>query len=173
MWWWSKDVRHLWSLRRAAAGPTDRMVFGAVRRHDTRWEALRARCSKQQRRSRGTTGCHRSLSKTFGKLPVTLRFIVEGEDGLGSPSLYRFTAENPELLQANGCLWDEGSSDTRENPVVSLGFKGITFLELRAFGARSDLHSKWGTIVPNPAWRLVQALATITSPQAVITFDAF
>ncbi len=114
-----------------------------------------------------------AYQKTFGKLPVTLRFIVEGEDGLGSPSLYRFTTENAELLKADGCLWDEGSSDTKENPVVSLGFKGITFLELRAFGARSDLHSKWGTIVPNPAWRLVQALATITSPKGVITIDGF
>ena len=114
-----------------------------------------------------------TYQKTFGKVPVTLRFLVEGEDGLGSPSLYRFTAENAELLQADGCLWDEGSFDTRETPVVSLGFKGITFLELRAFGARSDLHSKWGTIVPNPAWRLVQALATITSPKGVITIDGF
>ena len=114
-----------------------------------------------------------AYQKTFGKLPVTLRFLIEGEDGLGSPSLYRFTKENAELLQANGCLWDEGSSDTKENPVVSLGFKGITFLELRAFGARSDLHSKWGAIVPNPAWRLVQALATITSPKGVITIDGF
>ena len=114
-----------------------------------------------------------SYQKTFGKLPVTLRFLFEGEDGLGSPSLYRFTAENAELLKADGCLWDEGSFDTRETPVVSLGFKGITFLELRAFGPRSDLHSKWGTIVPNPAWRLVQALATITSPKGVITIDGF
>jgi acetylornithine deacetylase/succinyl-diaminopimelate desuccinylase-like protein len=114
-----------------------------------------------------------AYQKTFGKLPVTLRFVVEGEDGLGSPSLYRFTTEHAELLQADGCLWDEGSSDTKETPIVSLGFKGITFLELRAFGARSDLHSKWGTIVPNPAWRLVQALATITSPKGVITIDGF
>ena len=114
-----------------------------------------------------------AYQKTFGKLPVTLRFIIEGEDGLGSPSLYRFTKENAELLKADGCLWDEGSSDTRETPIISLGFKGITFLELRAFGARSDLHSKWGTIVPNPAWRLVQALATITSPKGVITIDGF
>lgn len=114
-----------------------------------------------------------AYQKTFGKLPVTLRFIVEGEDGLGSPSLYRFTRENAELLKADGCLWDEGSSDTKETPVVSLGFKGITFLELRAFGPHSDLHSKWGTIVPNPAWRLVQALATMTSPKGVITIDGF
>jgi acetylornithine deacetylase/succinyl-diaminopimelate desuccinylase-like protein len=114
-----------------------------------------------------------AYQKTFGKLPVCLRFIVEGEDGLGSPSLYRFTAEHPELLQAEGCIWDEGYRDTKERPVISLGFKGITFLELRAHGARTDLHSKWGAIVPNPAWRLVQALSTITSPKGVITIDGF
>lgn len=114
-----------------------------------------------------------AYQKTFGKLPVTLRFLIEGEDGLGSPSLYSFTSEHADLLKADGCLWDEGGRDTKETPVVSLGFKGITFLELRAFGARSDLHSKWGTIVPNPAWRLVQALATITSPKGVITIDGF
>jgi acetylornithine deacetylase/succinyl-diaminopimelate desuccinylase-like protein len=114
-----------------------------------------------------------AYQKSFGKLPVALRFIVEGEDGLGSPSLYRFTNEHADLLIADGCIWDEGYRDTKEVPVVSLGFKGITFLELRAHGARADLHSKWGAIVPNPAWRLVQALATITSPKGVITIDGF
>jgi acetylornithine deacetylase/succinyl-diaminopimelate desuccinylase-like protein len=114
-----------------------------------------------------------AYQKTFGKLPVSLRFLVDGEDGLGSPSLYRFAAENPELLAAHGCIWDEGYKDTTERPVISLGFKGIQFLELRAHGARTDLHSKWGAIVPNPAWRLVQALATITSPKGVITIDGF
>ncbi len=114
-----------------------------------------------------------AYQKTFGKLPVSLRFIVEGEDGLGSPSLFKFTNEHADLLFAQGCLWDEGYRDTKERPVISLGFKGITFLELRAHGARLDLHSKWGAIVPNPAWRLVQALATITSPKGVITIDGF
>ncbi len=114
-----------------------------------------------------------AYQKTFGKLPVSLRFFVDGEDGLGSPSLYRFAAENPEMFSAQGCIWDEGYKDTKERPVISLGFKGIQFLELRAHGARTDLHSKWGAIVPNPAWRLVQALATITSPKGVITIDGF
>ncbi len=114
-----------------------------------------------------------AYQKTFGKLPISLKFIVEGEDGLGSPNLFKFTSEHTDLLVAKGCLWDEGYRDTKERPVISLGFKGITFLELRAHGARSDLHSKWGAIVPNPAWRLVQALATITSPKGVITIDGF
>lgn len=114
-----------------------------------------------------------AYQKTFGKLPISLRFIVEGEDGLGSPNLFKFTSEHSDLLAAKGCLWDEGYRDTKERPVISLGFKGITFLELRAHGARADLHSKWGAIVPNPAWRLVQALATVTSPKGVITIDGF
>jgi acetylornithine deacetylase/succinyl-diaminopimelate desuccinylase-like protein len=114
-----------------------------------------------------------AYQKTFGKLPMCLRFIVEGEDGLGSPSLYRFTEENAEMLRADGCVWDDGYKDTKERLVVSLGFKGIAFLELRAYGARTDLHSKWGGIVPNPAWRLVQALATVVSPKGVITIDGF
>jgi acetylornithine deacetylase/succinyl-diaminopimelate desuccinylase-like protein len=114
-----------------------------------------------------------AYQKTFGKLPVTLRFIVDGEDGLGSPSLYRFAVDHADLMTAQGCLWDEGYKDTKERPVISLGFKGIQFVELRAHGARSDLHSKWGGIVPNPAWRLVQALATVTSPKGVITIDGF
>ncbi|HEV2860222.1 MAG TPA: M20/M25/M40 family metallo-hydrolase [Pyrinomonadaceae bacterium] len=114
-----------------------------------------------------------AYQKTFGKLPVCLRFIVEGEDGIASPSLYRFTAENGRLLVADGCIWDDGYRDTRDRLVVNLGFKGIAFLELRVYGARTDLHSKWGGIVPNPAWRLVQALATVLSPKGVITIDGF
>jgi acetylornithine deacetylase/succinyl-diaminopimelate desuccinylase-like protein len=114
-----------------------------------------------------------AYQKTFGKLPVCLRFVIEGEDGLGSPSLRRFAVEHSEMLTAEGCIWDEGYKDTKERPVISLGFKGITFIELRVHGARTDLHSKWGAIVPNPAWRLVQALSTIMSPKGVITIDGF
>jgi acetylornithine deacetylase/succinyl-diaminopimelate desuccinylase-like protein len=114
-----------------------------------------------------------AYQKSFGKLPVCLRFVVEGEDGLASPSLYRFAEENAELLRADGCVWDDGYLDTNDRLVLNLGFKGIAFLELRAYGARTDLHSKWGGIVPNPAWRLVQALSTVMSPKGVITIDGF
>ncbi|HEV2913432.1 MAG TPA: M20/M25/M40 family metallo-hydrolase [Pyrinomonadaceae bacterium] len=114
-----------------------------------------------------------AYQKSFGKLPVCLRFIISGEDSIGSPSIFRFATEQAVLLRAEGCIWDDGYKDSQERLVISLGFKGITFLELRVHGARTDLHSKWGAIVPNPAWRLVQALSTITSPKGVITIDGF
>ncbi|MEO6393359.1 MAG: M20/M25/M40 family metallo-hydrolase, partial [Pyrinomonadaceae bacterium] len=114
-----------------------------------------------------------AYQKSFGKLPVCLKFLVDGEDGLGSPSLFRFAKEHADMLAADGVIWDEGYKDTKEHLVISLGFKGICFLELRVQGPRTDVHSKWGGIVPNPAWRLVQALGTITSPKGVITIDGF
>lgn len=114
-----------------------------------------------------------AYQKSFGKLPVCLRFIVEGEDGIASPSLYRFAEDNADLLRADGCIWDDGYKNTKDRLILNLGFKGIVFLELRAYGARTDLHSKWGGIVPNPAWRLVQALSTLVSPKGVITIDGF
>jgi acetylornithine deacetylase/succinyl-diaminopimelate desuccinylase-like protein len=114
-----------------------------------------------------------AYQKSFGKLPVCLKFLVDGEDELGSPSLFRFAKEHPEMLRADGVIWDEGYKDSKEHLVISLGFKGICFLELRVQGPRTDVHSKWGGIVPNPAWRLVQALSTITSPKGVITIDGF
>src|SRR5436305_12710500 len=90
-----------------------------------------------------------AYQKSFGKLPVWLRFIIEGEAGISSPSLYRFTEEHKDLLTAESCIWEEGYKDTQDRFVISLGFKGITFLELRVHGARTDLRSKWGAIVPN------------------------
>ncbi|HZI18053.1 MAG TPA: M20/M25/M40 family metallo-hydrolase [Pyrinomonadaceae bacterium] len=112
-----------------------------------------------------------AFQKTFGKLPVCVRFVVEGEDGLGSPSLYGFSARHGELLVADGSYWDDGYRDSKGRLVVNLGFKGIVVVELRVHGPRTDLHSKWSPIVPNPAWRLVQALATMASPRGVITID--
>jgi acetylornithine deacetylase/succinyl-diaminopimelate desuccinylase-like protein len=114
-----------------------------------------------------------AYQKSFGKLPVCLRFIAEGEDALGSPSLRRFVSEHADLVKADGCIWDDGYKDTRERLVTSLGFKGIAFLELRATGARTDVHSKWGGILPNPAWRLVQALATVRDEAGNIAVDGF
>lgn len=114
-----------------------------------------------------------AYQKSFGKLPFCLRYIVEGEDALGSPSLYQFATEHADLLRAHGAIWDDGYIDERGRLVISLGFKGIAFVELRAHGARTDIHSKWGGIVPNPAWRLVHALATLLSPDGEITVDDY
>ena len=108
---------------------------------------------------------------TLGRLPLKLKWIIEGEEEVGSPHLTAFAAEHAELLPADGCIWEAGSKDMKERPTITLGVKGIMYLELRAHGARSDLHSSLATIVPNPAWRLVWALSTLKDENDNILVD--
>lgn len=111
---------------------------------------------------------------TRGNLPLEIRFVIEGEEEIGSVHLDQFVEENRGLLEgADGCLWEAGYKDIAERPVLSLGLKGIMYLELRVSGAQRDLHSAWATLVPNPAWRLVWALSTLKDEDDRITIDGY
>lgn len=110
----------------------------------------------------------------FGDLPLKIKCVIEGEEEIGSPNLGRFVAENRELLEgAEACLWEGGRRDATGRPVISLGMKGICYLELSVTGANSDLHSSWGPLVGNPAWRLNWALSSFKDQNERITVDGF
>jgi acetylornithine deacetylase/succinyl-diaminopimelate desuccinylase-like protein len=96
-----------------------------------------------------------------GPLPLRLHLLIEGEEEVGSPHLATFAEEHRDLLQADGCLWETGEKDAARRPVLTLGVKGICYVELSLQTADSDLHSMWGGVVPNAAWRLVWALNTL------------
>jgi acetylornithine deacetylase/succinyl-diaminopimelate desuccinylase-like protein len=106
-----------------------------------------------------------------GPLPFKLKFLIEGEEEVGSPSLAPFVRANAELLSADACLWEAAWKDEAGRPVIFCGTKGMAYVELRARGPSHDLHSMYGGIAPNPAWRLVQALRTIKDEQGNITLD--
>src|SRR2546428_2064146 len=111
--------------------------------------------------------------QTRGALPLTVKFVVEGEEETSSAHLYQFVRQHQELLQADGCLWEAGGKDIQENPGIYMGAKGILYVELEATGANRDLHSSQATIVPNPAWRLVWALATLKDRSERILVEGF
>ena len=112
-----------------------------------------------------------AYQKTKGELPLKIKFVFEGEEETGSIHLGQFVEENRGLLEADGCIWEGGSKDLSERPVIYLGVKGILYVELRAKGAKMDLHSSWATLVPNPAWRLVWALASLKDENDHLTVD--
>lgn len=109
----------------------------------------------------------------FGPLPLRFKLFVEGEEEVGSPNLAPVAAAHAERIRADGCLWESGGFDGQERYTLYLGVKGIQYLELRVHGAKTDLHSAYGPIVPNPAWRLVQALNTLKTPGDAITIDGY
>ena len=100
---------------------------------------------------------------TLGRLPLRVTLVFEGEEEVGSPHLHQFTnsTRGAELLRADACIWEAGYKDPAGRPTIALGCKGIMYVELRARSIGKDLHSSWGAVVPNAAWRLTWALATL------------
>jgi acetylornithine deacetylase/succinyl-diaminopimelate desuccinylase-like protein len=113
-----------------------------------------------------------ALRATTG-LPVNLRFIFDGEEESGSPSLPGFVDAHRDILTADAALSFDGGFDAGDVPRVNLGSSGLLFIQLRATGGRNDLHSARARLVPNPAWKLVWALASMKDRDNHILIDGF
>lgn len=111
--------------------------------------------------------------KIKGELPLKLKFIIEGEEEVGSMHLQNFIDDHNDLVQADACIWEFGGRDIDDRPQIHLGLKGICYVELRTSGARHDWHSSQATSIPNPAWRLVWALSTLKGPDDKILIPGF
>ena len=115
----------------------------------------------------------RAFQKVRGKPPVSVKFIIEGEEEIGSPNIVAFVENNRQLLKADACIWECGGVNWRNEPVVSLGLKGILYVQLEVRGASQDVHSSMATVVPNPAWRLVWALGSLKDMEENIRIEGF
>lgn len=108
-----------------------------------------------------------------GSLPAGVKFFLEGEEEVGSPHLAPFVEAHRDLLAADACIWESGGVNWRGQPTITLGLKGILYVELEARGARRDIHSAQAATVVNPAWRLVWALASLKDQQENVLMDGF
>ncbi|PYE56363.1 M20/M25/M40 family metallo-hydrolase [Deinococcus yavapaiensis] len=108
-----------------------------------------------------------------GTLPLKVKWLIEGEEEVGSPSLADFVRDHASELTADGCWWEFGSIDPAGRPVLYAGLKGITCLELRCRVAESDLHSQFGAVVDNPLYRLSKALASLRDDSGRVTIPGF
>jgi len=116
----------------------------------------------------------RAYRETLGPLPLRLLFVLEGEEEVGSPHLASFAETHADLLRGmDGCIWESGYKDEADRQTISLGLKGVLSLELYVHTAASDAHSGNGGLYPNAAWRLVEALSTLRTPDGQVTVDGF
>ena len=100
-----------------------------------------------------------------GELPCNIKFFLEGEEEIGSPNLHAFLKQHYQKLTADACIWEFGEVNYEEQPLQSLGLRGMTYVELRVTTANQDVHSGLGgSIFPNAAWRLVWALNSLKGP---------
>jgi len=115
-----------------------------------------------------------ALLEVEGELPCRVKFIVEGEEEIGSVHLPAFVKENTARLAADACIWEFGSVDHRGVPMQYLGMRGICYVELSVSTASTDVHSGiGGSILPNAAWKLVWALNTLKGPDERIRIPGY
>ncbi|MGQ0550872.1 MAG: M20/M25/M40 family metallo-hydrolase [Armatimonadota bacterium] len=107
-----------------------------------------------------------------GQLPVTVKFLLEGKRGLAVNGLERFLNKHFLLVRADACCWEAGSKDDADRPVITLGHKGQLYVELACRTANADYPSRI-TALPNAAWRLVWALASIKDPDERVLVRGF
>ena len=109
-----------------------------------------------------------------GELPCNVKFIVEGEEEIGSVNLEPFVESHQDLLAGDVCVWEIGGVDQEGFPVQQIGMRGICYVELRSKTANQDIHSGLGgSIFPNAAWRLVWALNSLKDHDENIRIPGF
>ncbi|MGG4494766.1 M20/M25/M40 family metallo-hydrolase [Brevibacillus reuszeri] len=113
------------------------------------------------------------LQQAEGGLPCNIKFMIEGEEEIGSPNLEPYIQEYKELFAADACIWEFGGKDEAERIGMVAGIKGMAYMELTCVGADIDMHSSVGAYVDNAAWRLVQALGTMKNQQNEILVKGF
>ncbi|MCW5964275.1 MAG: dipeptidase [Bryobacterales bacterium] len=101
-----------------------------------------------------------ALVQTAGKLPVNVKFLVEGEEEIGGKGVARYVAENPEKLKADVALVSDSSMYAPGLPTLCVGLRGLVYTEVKVRGAARDLHSGiYGGAAPNPIFALIEILS--------------
>ena len=99
--------------------------------------------------------------KTTGDVPCNIKFLVEGEEEIGSMHVEQYLKRYQKRLSCDGVIWEFGYVDEKDRPIISLGMKGLLYVELSIQESVRDAHSSLAVLIENPAWRMVEALKTL------------
>src|SRR5690606_34620151 len=109
-----------------------------------------------------------------GRLACNIKFMIEGEEEVGSANLDVFVKENKEKLQADAVLISDTSMISLDNPSVTVGLRGLAYMEVEVTGANKDLHSgTFGGAVANPINVLCRMIASLQDENKRITIPGF
>lgn len=107
-------------------------------------------------------------------LPCNLKFMIEGEEEVGSSNLGIFIKANKEKLKADVVLISDTSMLSLENPSLDTGLRGLSYMEVEVTGPNRDLHSGvYGGAVANPATILCQLIASLHDENNHVTIPGF
>ncbi|MGB3780430.1 MAG: dipeptidase [Tunicatimonas sp.] len=109
-----------------------------------------------------------------GSIPCNIKFLIEGEEEIGSDHLSPFVEANRDMLTADVVLISDTDILSNENPSITIGLRGMSYLEVEVTGPNRDLHSgMYGGTVANPINVLCKMIASLKDDQGRITIPGF
>lgn len=108
------------------------------------------------------------------RLPINLKFLIEGEEEIGSPNLPPLLESHKELFAADFAINPDTGMIAPDVPTITYGLRGLAYFEIRLYGPRHDLHSGlFGGVVHNPAQVLCELIAGMHDEQGRVTLPGF
>src|ERR1700735_3967441 len=115
-----------------------------------------------------------ALKNTTGKLPLNVKVMIEGEEEIGSVSLWDFVQKNRERLKADALVVSDTSMLAKGVPSITYGLRGLNYYEVELTGPAQDLHSGvFGGAVPNPITILAEMIAKLHDKNFRVTVPGF
>lgn len=115
-----------------------------------------------------------SFVKTGQEIPVNVKFILEGEEEIGSPNLVPFLENHKDLLKCDMVLISDTAMFGEDQPSITYGLRGLAYMEIEVVGPNRDLHSGvYGGAVENPANVLCEIIAKLKDEDGVIQIPGF
>ena len=112
--------------------------------------------------------------KTAGKLPLNIKFVIEGEEEIGSRNLQNFVNKNSKLLKCDAILISDTALFGPGIPTITYGLRGIAYMEIEVTGPNRDLHSgTFGGAVANPINILAGMISKLMNKDGYITIPGF
>jgi acetylornithine deacetylase/succinyl-diaminopimelate desuccinylase-like protein len=111
---------------------------------------------------------------TSGTCPVNVKFLIEGEEEIGSTHLEPFLENNKKLLECDAVAVSDTAMFSKKVPSITVGLRGLTYLQIDVRGTSRDLHSGvYGGAVVNPANALVEMLASLKDARGKVKIPGF
>jgi acetylornithine deacetylase/succinyl-diaminopimelate desuccinylase-like protein len=109
-----------------------------------------------------------------GEMPVNLKFLIEGEEEIGSKHLESFLRKHSDKFKADVSLNPDAGMLGIDMPTITYGLRGLAYMEVHVWGPRADLHSGlYGGVVHNPAQALAELIAKMHDEKGRVTLPGF
>jgi acetylornithine deacetylase/succinyl-diaminopimelate desuccinylase-like protein len=115
----------------------------------------------------------KAFQTTTTDIPVNVKFVVEGEEEIGSPTLPQFVKSHEAFLKADGGIWEFGGAGIDGLQEAWLGLKGLLYVQLEVERLKMDAHSAYACILPSAPYRLIWALNSLKDRYGHILIAGF